>query len=73
MEQTINCIAVDDDAPALRVIEQYINKLPQLKLVAKFRNHSTDDEELFPQTSNRLAGSSRMASLVRLRNFMWAH
>ena len=38
MEQTINCIAVDDDAPALRVIEQYINKLPQLKLVAKFRN-----------------------------------
>lgn len=38
MEQTISCIAVDDDAPALRVIEQYISKLPQLKLSAKFRN-----------------------------------
>lgn len=38
MEPQITCIAVDDDAPALRVIEQYISKLPQLRLNAMFRN-----------------------------------
>lgn len=38
MEQLIQCIAVDDDAPALRVIEQYVSRMPQLKLAAKFRS-----------------------------------
>lgn len=46
MEQVIQCVAVDDDAPALRIIEQYISRMPQLKLVAKFRNPMSATEWL---------------------------
>jgi DNA-binding LytR/AlgR family response regulator len=37
MEQ-IKCLAVDDEAPALRVIERYISRNDTLVLAAKFRN-----------------------------------
>jgi DNA-binding LytR/AlgR family response regulator len=36
--ETIKCVAVDDEAPALRVIEQYITRNNMLTLVAKFHN-----------------------------------
>lgn len=36
--QQIKCLAVDDEAPALRVIEQYISRSDALVLAAKFRN-----------------------------------
>lgn len=38
MEQVIRCIAVDDELPALRIIEQYALQCTGLQLVAKFRN-----------------------------------
>lgn len=38
MEQLIRCIAVDDELPALRIIEQYAKQYPALSLVAQFRN-----------------------------------
>lgn len=38
MEKLLTCVAVDDEAPALRIIEQYVSRLPQLKLVQQFRN-----------------------------------
>jgi len=35
---SINCIAIDDEPPALRQIEDYISKVPYLKLKAVFSN-----------------------------------
>jgi len=34
----INCIAIDDEPPALRQIEDYISRVPYLNLVKKFDN-----------------------------------
>ena len=34
----INCIAVDDEPPSLRQMEEYISKVPYLKLLATFDN-----------------------------------
>lgn len=34
----INCIAIDDEPPALRQIEDYISRVPYLHLVKKFDN-----------------------------------
>jgi DNA-binding LytR/AlgR family response regulator len=36
--EKIKCIAIDDEAPALRVVEQYVNQMPLLTLAATFRN-----------------------------------
>ncbi|TND08212.1 MAG: LytTR family two component transcriptional regulator [Bacteroidetes bacterium] len=38
MGEITRCIAVDDEAPALRVLEQYASARPDLLLEAKFRN-----------------------------------
>lgn len=36
--EKIKCVAIDDEAPALRIIEQYISRTKTLELSAKFRN-----------------------------------
>ncbi len=36
--ETIICVTIDDEAPALRVVEQYVNNTEGLELAAKFRN-----------------------------------
>lgn len=38
MAEIIHCLAVDDEAPALRVLEQYISQRNDLVLEARFRN-----------------------------------
>lgn len=38
MVEIIRCLAVDDEAPALRVLEQYISQRNDLMLEARFRN-----------------------------------
>ncbi len=38
MEEPIKCVAVDDEAPALRIIEQYVSRIPSLVLAAQFRD-----------------------------------
>ena len=38
MDEPIKCVAVDDEAPALRIIEQYISRQPRLMLAAQFRD-----------------------------------
>ena len=38
METEIKCVAVDDEAPALRILEQYISGHKNLVLAAQFRN-----------------------------------
>lgn len=38
MDEIIHCLAVDDEAPALRVLEQYISQRTDLRLEARFRN-----------------------------------
>jgi DNA-binding LytR/AlgR family response regulator len=34
----ISCIIVDDEQPALSILENYINRIPELKLCGKFTN-----------------------------------
>jgi DNA-binding LytR/AlgR family response regulator len=38
MEKIITCVAVDDEEPALNLVEQFVSRTPALKLLAKFRN-----------------------------------
>lgn len=38
MERVITCIAIDDEAPALRIVEQYVARVPNLVLKSQFRN-----------------------------------
>ena len=36
--ENIKCLVVDDEAPAIRLLEEYISRTPALGLAAKFRN-----------------------------------
>ncbi|PIA77796.1 DNA-binding response regulator [Gaetbulibacter sp. 4G1] len=36
--KTLNCLIVDDEAPAVRLLESYVSKVPFLKLVASTTN-----------------------------------
>lgn len=38
METIAKCIAVDDEAPALKIIEQFVSQTPEIELAAVFRN-----------------------------------
>jgi len=38
---SINCIVVDDEPLAIGKLKSYIEKLPQLRLVATFQNASS--------------------------------
>jgi DNA-binding LytR/AlgR family response regulator len=38
MEKTITCVAVDDEEPALNLLEQFVSRTPGLQMQAKFRN-----------------------------------
>lgn len=34
----MNCVIIEDEMPAMRVLEEYVEKTPQLNLIGKFRN-----------------------------------
>lgn len=40
MEQTIQCLIVDDEAPARRLLEGYVRKIPELRLADSAKNGS---------------------------------
>lgn len=47
---TITCIAADDEAPALAIIEQYISRMPELQLVKQFKSATAVNEWLKENT-----------------------